>query len=349
MYIKKTQIVLTMFFAIILLTGCFNKEALEEVDVPPNEATTTSSEEATTDESTEENDRVARELYFIDASGLVASQIVELPLDASHKVATQVLEQLVVDGPGNATIPNGFRAVLPEGTEILGLNIQEDGIIVVDVSEEFSEYDPDDEVRILEAMTYSLTQFDNIDTMQLRIQGKDQMEMPANGTPIGNGYTRNRGINVLQTDTTDYTQSEAVTVYYPSEYNDTRYYVPVTQYVPQDTDDKYASLIESLIDGPKYSALQITHVFNPQTALTSKPVLEGGVLEIEFNDRILKDADEAIISDEVMETLVRTLTEDREIESVHVKVEHMETLQSETGELYDEPVTTDMFSPKEKI
>ncbi len=347
MYKKNIFISLAIFCAIVLLTGCFNKESLEEMDVPQNEDAEKTSSDMEENES--DADMVPRELYFIDANGMVAAQTIELPLEASKRVATQVLEHLVADGPVSSKIPNGFRAVLPEGTEILGLNIQEDGTIVVDVSEEFNEYAPEDEVRILEAMTYSLTQFDNIDTMQLRVNGYEQHVMPVNGTPIGQGYTRNRGINVMQTDTIDFLQSDAVTVYYPTEYNDTRYYVPVTQYVSDEEENKYGSLIEALIDGPKYNILQITHVFNPQTALTSDPKLRDGVLEIEFNDRILKDADDGIISDEVMETLVRTLTEDDEVEAVQVKVQNVEALQSETGELYDEPVSKEMYSPKEKL
>lgn len=346
---EKKLIVIAFFCAIVLLGGCFKKESLEEMDVPQDDDILQTLEETQDDELINDADMVARQLYFIDAYGMVASQTIELPLEASHQVATQVLEHLVVGGPVTSKIPNGFRSVLPEGTEILGLNIQEDGIIVVDVSEEFTEYQPEDEIRILEAMTFSLTQFDNIDKMKLRVNGYEQEVMPVNGTPIGSGYTRARGINVMHTDTIDYTQSEAVTMYYPSEYNDSRYYVPVTQYIHQNEEDKYRTLIEALIDGPKYSTLQITHVFNPQTELTDLPVLTDGILEIEFNDRILKDADKAIISDEVMETLVRTLTEDQSVEAVHIKVENIETIQNELGEVYDEPVTKEMFSPKEKI
>ncbi len=339
---------LTIFCALVLLAGCFNKESLEEMDVPQDDAEQTSGE-MEEDELESEADMVPRELYFIDANGMVAAQTIELPVEASKKVATQVLEHLVVDGAGSSKVPNGFRAVLPAGTEILGLNLQEDGTIVVDVSEEFNEYAAEDELQILEAMTYSLTQFDNIDMMQLRVNGHEQKVMPVSGTPIGKGYTRSKGINVMQTDTTDFLQSEAVTVFYPTEYNDSRYYVPVTQYVSDEEENKYGSLIEALIDGPKYNILQIEHVFNPQTALTAEPTLEDGVLEVEFNDRILKDADEAVISDEVMETLVRTLTKDEAVEAVQIKVENVEALQSETGEVYDEPVTVGLFTPKEKL
>lgn len=340
---------MVIFCAIVLLSGCLKKESLEEMDVPQNEDAIKTSEDVSEYGEEDGSEMVARDLYFIDAHGMVASQTIELPLEESMKVATQVMEHLIVDGPGSSIVPNGFRGVLPEGTEILGINVQEDGTVIVDVSEEFKEYAPEDEIRILEAMTYSLTQFESIDTIRLQINGHEQHVMPVNGTPIGKGYTRNRGINVVQTDTTDFLQSEAVTVFYPTEYNDNRYYVPVTQYISQHETNKYESLVNALIEGPKYHTLQVTHVFNPQTTLTSEPSLTDGILEIEFNDRILKETDEGVISDEVMETLVRTLTDDDAVEAVRVKVENVETIQSESGKLYDEPVTNEQFLPKEKL
>src|SRR5699024_12476274 len=207
MFRKKIVISLVIFCAIVLLSGCLKKESLEEMDVPQNEDAIKTSEDVSEYGEEDGSEMVARDLYFIDAHGMVASQTIELPLEESMKVATQVMEHLIVDGPGSSIVPNGFRGVLPEGTEILGINVQEDGTVIVDVSEEFKEYAPEDEIRILEAMTYSLTQFESIDTIRLQINGHEQHVMPVNGTPIGKGYTRNRGINVVQTDTTDFLQS----------------------------------------------------------------------------------------------------------------------------------------------
>src|SRR5699024_402390 len=96
-----------------------------------NEATTVEeSEETNSDDGAdlqgEESDEdslgetVKRELYLIDADGMVAPQTVELP--KSEQVATQAMEYLVKGGPVTDILPNGFEAVLPQGTEILGLN-----------------------------------------------------------------------------------------------------------------------------------------------------------------------------------------------------------------------------------
>lgn len=345
----------------IMLAGCFQGEqSLEEID-PPEDAEVVDNLEDITNEDVDEvegdletkeeepAETVARQLYLLDANGMVVAQTLELPQPDSKEVATQALEYLVKGGPVTQLLPNGFEAVLPEGTEILGLNLQEDGTVIVDVSSEFEDYESDEEVKILEAMTYTLTQFDSIDRVQLRINGYPQSEMPVDGTPIGEGYSRTKGINVIATDTIDLIDSEVVTMFYPAEYNDNRYYIPVTQHIKAVDDNKYGSIVQALIEGPGYNNLNITHVFNTHTMLKENPRLKDGILELEFSKDILQDEDQGVISDEVMETLVRTLTEQQAVEAVHVKVEDVETIMNENGEAYNEPVTREVFIPTEKL
>lgn len=367
--LKRSILVIGTMTLTIILSGCFQGEqSLEEVDPPQgaeavdntddngseeNEDAVDESEDEDKDKAEDEDEQpeaetAARQLFLIDANGMVAAQTLELPNPDTKEVATQVLEYLVKDGPVTSLLPNGFQAVLPEGTEILGLNLQEDGTMIVDVSEEFKDYEAEDELVILEAMTHTLTQFDNVEDIQLRIDGEPQTEMPVNGTPINEGYSRTNGINIDDADTMDFANSKAVTMYYPKEYNDNRYYVPVTQYVENKDDDPYASVVQALIKGPGLDT-NVKHVFNTNTTLTNKPTLDNGVLELEFNQDILKEADKSVIADDVMETLVRTLTEQKEIEAVDIKVEKVDELVNENGEAYTEPVTSETFVPSEKL
>src|SRR5699024_1084805 len=108
MFRKKIVISLVIFCAIVLLSGCLKKESLEEMDVPQNEDAIKTSEDVSEYGEEDGSEMVARDLYFIDAHGMVASQTIELPLEESMKVATQVMEHLIVDGPGSSIVPNGF-------------------------------------------------------------------------------------------------------------------------------------------------------------------------------------------------------------------------------------------------
>jgi germination protein M len=350
---------------VVALAGCFQGEqTMEEID-PPMEAEEVDqledpvAEENEDSENVEEEEEseavedvhaetVPREIYLIDSTGMVASQVIELPKIESKEVATQVLEHLVKGGPVTSMLPNGFQAVLPEGTEIIGLNLQEDGTMVVDLSEEFKNYQAEDEVKILEAMTHTLTQFENVERIKLWINGEPLDEMPVDGTPIENGYTRANGINYMNTDTVDLTVSEAITMFYPAEHNDNRYFVPVTQYVEGTEGEFYSSIVEELVNGPKYNN-NLIHVFNGSTMLTENPTLQEGILELTFNQSILSSGENSVIADEVMETLVRTLTEQEGVEGVHVQVENVDQLVNENGEAYTEPVTKQAFVETEEL
>jgi len=361
-----------IMFLIFMLSGCFKGEqSLDEIDVPQGAETVDQKdqdtldnmeqvandiEESDSDENSETNqeneeeivETIARQLYLVDANGMVVSQTLELPEVADQGVASQVLTYLIKGGPVSEILPNGFQAVLPEGTEVLGLDLLEDGTLIVDLSNEFEEYESEDELKILQAMTYTLTQFDNVDRIKLWINGYPQEEMPVNGTPIESGYSRVNGINLVAGETVDLMKSQAVTMYYPSEYNDTRYYVPITQHVEMDEQDIFAPMVQTLINGPSYQ-FNALHVFNAETSLVHRPTLENGVLTLVFNQNVLKDADKGIISDEVIETLVRTLTEHPRVEAIDVKVEDIEQLVNENGEAYSEPVTKDHFVSAEKL
>jgi germination protein M len=341
--------------SLFVLAACFDGEQSSvEMDPPENAEAVNEDEENVPDTDQEEYtseiglDTVARELYLIDANGMVASQMIELPLLDSQEVATQVLEYLVVDGPVTEIIPNGFRAVLPAGTEILGLNLEEDGTMIVDLSEEFTDYAPADELKIVESVTHTLTQFDNVEQVKLWVNGMPLAEMPVNGTPLGSGYSRANGINITSSDVTDFLKSEAVTMYYPASLQENRYYVPVTQYVETLKGNEFQSIIDSLISGPGFGT-NVVHVFNTGVTLVEEPVLNEGILELTFNEAVLQDADTTVIADEVVETIVRTLTAIEEIEAVDIKVQNKDQLNNENGESYSEPVTAEFFSPSEKF
>lgn len=333
--------------SLILLTACNNssEDVLEDIDAPIDQAEETDKNEDIGElgEDDQEVETVARQLYLLSKEGMVVPQTVELPKIESNEVATQVLEYLVEDGPITNQLPSGFEAVLPAGTEVLGLNLEEDGTMVVDLSEEFREYDGAKEQQIIQAMTYTLTQFDNVEKVKLWINGFEQSEMPVNGTPIQDGYSRVNGINMMDSEAIDLMNSQAVTIYYPAQLGSNIYHVPVTQHI-EVKDDLNKGIVEALLNGPTYDS-KLLHVFNPNIELIEVDKSSDGVLSIEFSEEVLADVNEAYIADEVIETLVLTLTDQPDISGVSISVENVEQIFNEHGVPYSEPVTRDSFVP----
>ncbi|MFB1052187.1 GerMN domain-containing protein [Paraliobacillus sp. JSM ZJ581] len=350
---RKLSIGLLMLFVLLLTAGCGlfkGGQTLEEIDVPKDqtsketagEADDTSEEEEGIEVEANDAETVSRELYLLSEEGLVVPQTVELP--KTDAVAQQVLEYIVKDGPVTSILPNGFEAVLPAGTQIVGLNLQADGTLIVDLSEEFSKYQPEEEEKIVQAMTYTLTQFDNVDRVTIWINGQEQTEMPVNGMSLKEGYSRTDGINIYHPDGIDLMDSRAVTLYYPTQQNEQFYYVPVTQYVEMDEQKDFQAMVQALLEGPAYD-LNLLNVFNPNVSVTENPKVKDGVLHVSFSKEILNDENTSSISDEVMETLVRTLTDKSGIDAISVEVQGVDQVFNEDGVPYTEPVTRDAFVP----
>ncbi len=336
-------LVLTM----LTMTACSlgSNEAMKEMDTPPvnyvNEDESLELEEEPIEEApelgSEEGEAVVetvkRELYLIDSNGLVVPQTLDLP--KTEGVLRQSLEYLVDGGPVTEILPNGFRAVLPAGTTV-DVNLKEDGIAIADFSNEFKEYDPSQEKQILQAITWTLTQFENVNKVQIRINGYEQEMMPVNGTPIGEGVSRTDGINIEADSVTDVVNSKGVTLYFLAQNGDNTYYVPVTRRVSLE-EETLTVAVNELLKGPSYQSQLLTD-FRQEVALLDEPMLENGIVTLNFNESILSQLQATAISSEVMDMLALTLTEQEGVEKVAIEVNGEANVLTESGQVA-EPVS----------
>lgn len=328
------------------LSGCglFNK-AKEKLD-PPKEVSQLKDGEKLDEaagekdlketNAEEQSETVLRDLYLIDRNGMVVSQT--LPLPKSESAAKQALEYLVADGPVTEILPNGFRTVLPAGTTV-DVDIK-DGKAVVDFSEEFGSYDAKDEKSILEAVTWTLTQFESVKYVELRVNGHTLSEMPVDGTPINDGgLSRDDGINMSDSGVADITNTKPLTVYYISQgEGDSSYYVPVTRRISNEEVDEVSAVVNELIEGPGMSA-SLVSALSGDAELLEAPKVEDGVATLNFNEAVLGDGDQKMVSNEALQSLVLSLTEQKGIKSVSVMVDGKAELVNESGEPLTEPVS----------
>ncbi|MCF6408694.1 GerMN domain-containing protein [Pseudalkalibacillus salsuginis] len=334
---------------LLLMSGCglLTEKTNNEID-PPQEVNFLDDGESL-EETGEDKDALADgkdapagateshqlQVYLIDENGLVVPQTMKMP--SAEDPAKQVVEYLVNDGKASNYIPNGMRAVLPAGTEVLGMNIDQ-GTATVDFSKEFKEYAAEDELRILQSLTYTLTQFDNVHAVKIKINGEDQKVMPVNQTPIGENMTRADGINIETNGVVDVTGSKTVTVYFIGQNGDDEfYYVPVTRKV-NSNENLVKATVDELLNGPSIQSGLLTDMRN-EAELVSAPVEEGGVVTLDFNEAILGEQKNTAISDAVLNSLVLSLTELTGIEKVQIKVNGTNEVVSQDGKLLTEPVS----------
>lgn len=337
----KKILFITVF--VVTLSGCGmmdGKDILSKLDsseVTDNAVveTTAKVEETQTDTSTvSEEKTVTRELYLLDKDGYVVPQTVQLP--QTNSAAKQALEYLVEDGPVTDLLPSGFKAVLPAGTE-LTVDVQKD-TAVVDFSSEMKEYKAKDEQKILQAITWTLTQFDTIKNVKIKIDGYDQTSMPVANTPIGSGLSRADGINFDKGNAVDITNTKAVTLYFLSQNTEgNTYYVPVTRRVENTKEDVVQTVVKELVKGPEtYSNLNTE--FDPDVELLDEET-NNGVVTLNFNEFILENSTENTISSNVLQSLVLSLTEQNGVNSVSIKVNGNEEIMNDSGELLTREAT----------
>ncbi|WP_062355338.1 GerMN domain-containing protein [Bacillus kwashiorkori] len=334
---KKKFFFLFILTASILLSGCgLFGGSKEKIDPPKSSVTYEDDLNVSKDEKDEESvdEKIKTELYLIDKHGFVVPQTFELPKTTS--VAKQALEHLVADGPISEMLPNDFRAVLPAGTE-LTVDITDDGVATVNFSKEFKDYAAEDELKILESITWTLTQFDTVTSVKLKLNGNELKEMPVNGTPISEVLSRKTGINYDVNGVVDLANTHPVTVYYVAQTDYNSYYVPVTKRISNEKTDKVSSVVEQLIKGPNINS-PLFSLFNPDAELLEAKV-EDGIATLNFNENVLANFDKNVISNDLLNMIVLSLTELEDIKGVSIQVNGDSSVVTQEGEPMTEPVT----------
>lgn len=332
--------------AVVITSGCLfgtNQGALPHSIDPPQEDYLSSEDDAEIEFDTEEgrdpNDasldeaeleeqstntkqvsEVDRKLYVFDHQGYVVPITVRLP--HTESVAKQSLEHLVVDGPITSLLPDGMRAVLPAGTE-LSINIlQDEQKAVVDFSNHVIEYQATDEKGILEAITWTLTEFDGIEHVQININGYEQDVMPLNGTPIPQTLNRKDGINIELGDAMNIGRHDIVTLYFQAQTPSGThgYDVPVSRVVDRQYEDLISATIQEYIKGPSIQSGLFSEL-DINTQLLSAAINQDKVATLDFSEHFLSfDQDESKVSDDILRLVTLSLTETGLIDEVQFMI-----------------------------
>ncbi|GAE30170.1 GerMN domain-containing protein [Alkalihalobacillus hemicellulosilyticus] len=341
---------------ILVMAACSfgANDVVDEMDTPPTDYSELDQEgqeesepemgegdEESGNENENENEaaeQVQRKLYLIDANGMVVPQTMDLP--KTESVLRQSLEYLVDGGPITEMLPSGFSAVIPAGTEV-DVHLAE-GVAIADFSNEFKEYNPDMEQQILQAITWTLTEFDNVDKVQIKVNGYLQETMPVGSTPIGDGVSRENGINIETGGLADMVNSKGVTLYFLAQNGDNTYYVPVTRRVKVE-EDSIEAAVSQLIKGPSIETPLLTD-FRQGVELIEEPQYQNGVVTLNFNEGILSQLQSTAVSATVLDMLALTLTEQEGIEKVAIEVEGDAEVLNESGQWIEEVVRPEQYN-----
>ncbi|TCS83489.1 GerMN domain-containing protein [Tepidibacillus fermentans] len=323
---NKLSLLIILSLVFTLLSGCGiygPEETSKDIDPPP--ALDAKDSTGTVDVTTEENgdattadqkQQVKFTIYFFDEKRDVVPYTMDIP--KVEGIGQEVLKYMTVGGPAEGKIPQGFKAVLPKGTKSSMTVKADQKLAIVDFSKEFLSYEAKsaaDEKKILDAITWTLTEFPTIDKVEIRVNGYPLESMPTWKTPIVGPLSRADGINMELGNNIKIGQTTTVTLYFYRSMGDKQYLVPVTRMVPE-TNDLAKATLEQLVIGPK-AGTGLTSPILPSTKILDVKV-ERQMVIANFDNQILGPNKE--VSKEELDILVWSLTENTGAKSVQIKV-----------------------------
>lgn len=259
-------------------------------------------------------------IYLLDSNDYVARTTINGCDCNTEETAKDVLEGLIVDGTKSNIIPNGFRSVIPSGTEIIDLKL-ENKVLTINFSKELLDINKEYEEKMIESIVYTLTSIDGIDKVIIQVEGKELDKLPNSNKKLPTSLDKSYGINKSY-ELTSTIDIDYYTVYYVSSYNDNNYYVPVTKYVNNSKQDKVKIIIDELSSSPIYETNLMSYL-NSTTKLIDYS-LEEETLKLNFNNSILNDSTSNKILEEVIYTISLSMEDIYNVEEVDFLVDNQE-------------------------
>lgn len=307
-------------------SGVFGPVTQDDIQTAVKGSTKTSQGNASGDRTT---------VFLEDGNGLLAPVSLSLPKSKDSSALKNSLMALVSKGEYASSVPEGFQGILPAGTEVKSITIDKSNSAVVEFNSEFNNYDPLEERKILEAITWTLTGQDDIKSVQLWVDGKKLTEMPLQGTPLDRPLTRTMGINLPKQGPL-LMNSSAVTVYFSTTSPDgIQYYVPVTRFVPAGQEQLTAALNE-LIAGPE-SGNGLEMVMTQGTILDSVDAGQNGVVTVSLTDDMFTDGKG--VPAEMLESVVLTVAQNSDDSLVQIRLNGKESITDTDNVDYSKPVS----------
>lgn len=264
-------------------------------------------------------------IYLLDNNYYVARTMINVGNDKDiKKRIMEIIEGLTIDGKKSNVIPNGFRSIIPIGTRVLDLKL-DDKILTVNFSKELLDVAKEYEEKMIEAIIYSLTSLDEVDKIIILVEGKKLDKLEKNNIMLPDYLDKSYGINKIY-DISNIHDIDSFTLYYVKSYNNNSYYVPVTKYINNNNQDKIKVIIEQLASSPIYESNLMSFLDVSTKLLDYK--LEDDIIRLNFNNAILSDVTNNNILEEVIYTISLSMKDNFNIKEVVFCVDDKEIYKS---------------------
>ncbi|MBD2844660.1 GerMN domain-containing protein [Paenibacillus sp. IB182496] len=334
--VRKAAIAAMMAATLTAATGCgvFGQQTSQQIDPPRAQPPGIGGE--LDQETVAVPDNAAQvTLYLSDRNGYIAPVTLLAPKEQGASLEQTALEMLVRDSDYTSQLPDGFEAVLPTGTEVNSVTVDpERELAIVDLSALFTGYNVQDERRIVESLTWTLTGFPGIEGVELWSEGVQLTEMPVDGFPLEEPLSRAVGINLERSLGVDVSRSMPVTLYFSAVSPlDEQYYVPVTRLVER-ADDAARAALEQLVAGPA-PLTPLSGVMTPDVEV-AEVTLENGVATVNLQDDAYSP--QQPMPAEMLQSVILSVSDMTGAEQVMIQINGQSDVLDTNQRSYSEPV-----------
>lgn len=258
-------------------------------------------------------------VYLLDKNDKVA----RLPITLRQENLEDKIKELITYMSNSSIysnlIPNGFKPILPEGVTVISTEVN-DGNLKINLSKELLNLKKNNEVKALEALIYTLTSLDNINSITLLVEGNILTRLPNSKEILPNPLDRTYGIN-KKYDINSIKDTTKTTIYYLSKNEDNYYYVPVTK-VTNDQKEKIEVIIKELKSSKIYDTSLMSYL-SSDTTLKKYNILDKEI-SLEFNNAILSGIKNDKILEEVTYAINLSIKDAYDVDKVMYYVDNTE-------------------------
>ena len=245
-------------------------------------------------------DQTYRKVYMLDNDNYLVP--LTFAFDSKEILADDIRYVISMLRDDSPLTEKGYSPLLNENVKIQGIDL-ENNILNIDFSKEFNEYDVSKEEQIIESLTWTLMQYDEVNGVTISVDGIKLETLPQSGTVLPSVLDKTIGINKYYDTTGNIYNTTSITVFYEKENFGETVYVPVTRRVIEEENEKmsvYNAMKEDISVMSGLKRIDVIDLIDEEMSINFN--------EDELNVALMSEAlmEEGIIDNKIYELLVMT-------------------------------------------
>lgn len=246
-------------------------------------------EEYVTTINTNESD-----VYLFDNNNYVSRVNIQVKSNNTYDLINEKIALMTKNNTLSYKLRSGFTAPIPENTRLLDYHLN-DGILVLNFSNELLNIDENLEEKMIEAIIYSMTSIKDVNGITIKVNNKVLEKIEYSNKILPEILDRSFKIN-KEFDSNSINDLKEVTIYYPASIDDFLYYIPITK-ITDDKNEKIEIIINELKSSTTYNT-NFVEFINEETKLINYEFIDKSLI-LNFTDSIFTDINSKTIKEEI--------------------------------------------------